>query len=266
MFKRITALLLVAALSAGVGYAAGSGRSITVYDTIKKIMIDGQDKTPVEVKPFVHQGTTYVPLRYIAEQLGKPVYYDGATQIIYIGQRPLTAQVTKKELFSLASSGIYQPSVYRLNNSTAPADNLNLDTQFAYAAGFQMTYRVANTASAADFEVKTRGLNTRVYRGETSYLYPIAQQYDTLTGTVGFDGKMNPVIYPCTVNVIVDDVVRQQIKLDKDHLTGAINANLTGGKTLKLQLLVDNYTRIDNRPMEPFLNLTDMTLEKITYQ
>lgn len=263
MFKKITAMLMVIVLSAGVGYAAGNGKSITVYyDTIKKIMIDNQDKTPTDVKPFIYEGTTYVPLRYISEQLGKPVYFDNTTQIIYIGSRPKTANIQKKDLFSLSSDGIFNPSVYRYNNSILPMDNLNLDTQFSYTANYKMTYKI----SSLEYEEKTRGLNTKVYNGETAYLYKINKEYDALTGMVGYDGTMNPKIYPCTINIVVDDVVRQQIKLNSTHTKEAINANLTGGMNFKIQMLVDNYVKIDNKLSEPFLNLTDMTLEKITYQ
>lgn len=263
MFKRITAFLLVAALSAGIGYAAGNGKSITVYyDTIKKIMIDNQDKTPSDVKPFIYEGTTYVPLRYISEQLGKAVYYDAATQIIFIGERPKTATVEKKELFTVPLNGIFNPSIYRMNNSSLPVDNSNLDASWRYPENYKMTYKV----SALVYEEKDRGMSTRIYNGETSYYYNISQQYDNLTGDVGYDSNLNPVIYPCTVRVIVDSVIRQEIKLDATTTRAKINANLTGGKELKIQMVVDNYQSIDNKPMRPFLNLTDMTLEKITYK
>ena len=56
-----------------------------VYDNYR-IIIDGADKsaTPEDSKPFVFNGRTYVPLRYIAESMGKQVLWDGATKTIYI--------------------------------------------------------------------------------------------------------------------------------------------------------------------------------------
>lgn len=56
-----------------------------VYDNYK-IIIDGVDKsnTPEDSKPFIYNGRTYVPLRYIGEAMGKKVLWDGDTKSIYI--------------------------------------------------------------------------------------------------------------------------------------------------------------------------------------
>lgn len=73
-----------------IGNAGTILQSITVdFYTVKKIIIDDVDKTPpADKRPFVYNGTTYVPLRYVAEALGKPVKWDGATGTIYIGKSP----------------------------------------------------------------------------------------------------------------------------------------------------------------------------------
>jgi hypothetical protein len=50
---------------------------------------DGQGNV---VEPFIHNGTTFLPARAIAEALGQTVEWDGATQTVYIGPRPGTVQ------------------------------------------------------------------------------------------------------------------------------------------------------------------------------
>ncbi|WP_426454286.1 stalk domain-containing protein [Paenibacillus sp. S-38] len=53
---------------------------IEVFYNVKAIVIDGESKPLDEqAKPFLNNGTTYVPLRFIAEALGKDVSRDGAT-------------------------------------------------------------------------------------------------------------------------------------------------------------------------------------------
>lgn len=263
MFKKITAFLLVMVLSAGVGFAAGSGQNITVYyDAVKKILIDGVDKTPSDVRPFVYQGSTYVPLRYIAEQLGKPVQYDAVTQTVYIGSKPVTLAVEKKPLFQLPSSGLYNVYVYRFDNSTVPALNMDNDAQFDYPSGYMMTYRTNEDALAPEYQTLDNGLSLQVSTGNNAFFYRTNQGYDHLSGRVGYDGKLNRVIYPATVRVIVDDVVRQEIKLDAKKRTADIDAVLTQGNVLKLEFVVEDY----NSTKETYLNLTDMTLEKYTYK
>lgn len=57
------------------------------------IYVDGQLKIPVNaqgarVDPMVYDGTTYLPVRAIANMLGKEVTWDGDTSSIYIGEKP----------------------------------------------------------------------------------------------------------------------------------------------------------------------------------
>lgn len=263
MFKKITAMLLVIALSAGIGYAAGTGKNITVYyDVIKKIIIDGADKTPTDVKPFIYEGTTYVPLRYISEQLGKPVFYDNATQSIYIGSRPVMLNIEKRPLFQLPFSGLYNVYLYRFDNSTTPALNIDNDAQFDYPSGYKMTYRIGNDPNALQYEELESGLSLQVSQGNNAFFHRLNRGYDVLTGRVGYDGKLNRIFYPVTVKVIVDDVVRQEIKLDTNTRTATFNAALSQGNVLKLEYTVADY----NSSKETYLNLTDMTLEKHVYQ
>lgn len=56
-----------------------------VYDNYR-IIIDGADKSnvPEDSKPFIYNGRTYVPLRYVGEAMSKKVLWDGDTKSIYI--------------------------------------------------------------------------------------------------------------------------------------------------------------------------------------
>ncbi|MEW6573253.1 MAG: copper amine oxidase N-terminal domain-containing protein [Bacillota bacterium] len=81
-----------------IAYAGHALQSIAVdFYAVKKIIIDNVDKTPRDKKPFVYNGTTYVPLRYVAEAFGKEVKWDGTTGTIYIGGTP--DQVRTSEIY-----------------------------------------------------------------------------------------------------------------------------------------------------------------------
>lgn len=74
-------------LFSGVSYAA-SATSINVNFLPLKYFFDGiEKKAPQDQQGFVYQGTTYVPLRFAAEALGKKVGYDGPTSSIYVGKQ-----------------------------------------------------------------------------------------------------------------------------------------------------------------------------------
>ncbi|MEK8200148.1 stalk domain-containing protein [Lysinibacillus sp. FSL M8-0134] len=50
-------------------------------DKVKKVPPEGQSG-------FIYQGTTYVPMRFVAESLGEKVTWDGKTKSVYIGDVP----------------------------------------------------------------------------------------------------------------------------------------------------------------------------------
>jgi hypothetical protein len=78
--------------------AVGSKTMEAVYNDIK-IYIDQELITPKDandryVEPFISDGTTYLPVRAVAEALGQEVGWDAATKSVYIGTQPdqLSAQ------------------------------------------------------------------------------------------------------------------------------------------------------------------------------
>ncbi len=82
----VTGLLIGSLLTGTAAYAAG-GTMIEVFYSIKDLKIDKVSKMPQgEQKPFTYNGTTYVPLRFVAENLGQPVDWDGKTGTVYIGE------------------------------------------------------------------------------------------------------------------------------------------------------------------------------------
>jgi foldase protein PrsA len=84
---------LVLGLSLGVmltgSIAYASGTQIEVYFKNIKYMFDGYEKNPTseQGESFIYNGTTYVPLRYVSEALGKEVQWDGDTETIWLGKK-----------------------------------------------------------------------------------------------------------------------------------------------------------------------------------
>jgi hypothetical protein len=62
------------------------------FDDIK-INVNGKEISPKDaagdaVPPFISSGTTYLPVRAVAEAFGLPVSWDGASKSVYVGKRP----------------------------------------------------------------------------------------------------------------------------------------------------------------------------------
>ena len=80
----LVAGLIIGATVAGTGAFAYTNYIEAVYGDIK-IVVDGKKVNP-DSKPFISEGTTYLPVRAVAEALDKPVYWDGDTSTVYIGK------------------------------------------------------------------------------------------------------------------------------------------------------------------------------------
>lgn len=84
-------VLIGAFLSGGVSMAVSSGTLYNVITQGIKIVVDGQKINPKDangnkVEPFIYNGTTYLPVRAIADALGKEVYWDGPNYTVYLGE------------------------------------------------------------------------------------------------------------------------------------------------------------------------------------
>jgi hypothetical protein len=82
----IIGFMSCAILTATAAYAQDSSQ-IEVYFNDLKYMIDGVQKKPKVNQGFIHSGTTYVPLRFISEALGKEVSWDGENDTIWVGKK-----------------------------------------------------------------------------------------------------------------------------------------------------------------------------------
>jgi len=84
--KLITGFLLGSIFFSGVSVAASK---IDVSFLPLTIYLDGEKKElPKGQEGFIYNGTTYVPLRFIGEGMGKEVeFYKGKTSSIYIGKK-----------------------------------------------------------------------------------------------------------------------------------------------------------------------------------
>ncbi len=86
----IAGILIGAMLTSGVVLATNT---TTLYDVVAngvKIVVDGQKLNPTDangnkVEPIIYNGTTYLPVRAVANALGKAVYWDGPNYTVYLG-------------------------------------------------------------------------------------------------------------------------------------------------------------------------------------
>ncbi|MGB9695225.1 MAG: stalk domain-containing protein, partial [Caldisericaceae bacterium] len=93
--KKIVLIGIVALLMfvlASVAYASSGNKNILVAFRNIKIIINGEAKTSSQ-EPFIFNGSTYVPLRFVSESVGMSVNWDGPTNTIDIEPLPNTVTV-----------------------------------------------------------------------------------------------------------------------------------------------------------------------------
>lgn len=78
-------LTLGTMMTGSLAYATNSTQ-IEVYFRELKFMFDGVEKSPNGQSAFIYDGSTYVPLRFVGETLGKEVGFDNDTGTIWIGK------------------------------------------------------------------------------------------------------------------------------------------------------------------------------------
>lgn len=86
----ISGVLIGVTISSSMVFAVNT---TTLYNVIAngiKIVVDGQKLNPTDangnkVEPIIYNGTTYLPVRAIANALGKAVYWDGPNYTVYLG-------------------------------------------------------------------------------------------------------------------------------------------------------------------------------------
>lgn len=89
--KILAGALAVAAVTGGA-IAASNKKNVDIYYNGITIMIDGaeyvaKDANGNTVAPFIMDGTTYLPVRAVANAFDKDVDWDGKTNTVYIGKK-----------------------------------------------------------------------------------------------------------------------------------------------------------------------------------
>lgn len=93
-WKSFAAGMLTMAMILALGIPAlAAGNLQTLKDVAVggiRIVIDGQELHPTDVNgnpvdPMAYNGTTYLPIRAVANALGKAVSWDGPTRTVYLG-------------------------------------------------------------------------------------------------------------------------------------------------------------------------------------
>lgn len=207
MKKFITGFLLGAVLFTGMTtFAATNGNLIEVFYNIEDIVIEGKSKMP-EQKPFVYNGSTYVPLKYVSENLGYKVGWDGKTKTVYVGDQPGENKTYPgKDIFDMNTSNF---GIHYAYNDVKIYDNIN---------NVYDSYILMHTLSGPNYiEFALNGEYTNF-----TALESLTQKFRSSTD--------------CNLKIYLDDTLIYKENFKAGDMPENINLDITGGVKIKFEM------------------------------
>ena len=199
-------------------FAASTQRQLTAHFNNIRVVVDGVLITPRDglgnvVEPFVVDGTTYLPVRAVAEALGRQVEWDGATQTVYIGVRPGAVQ--------------FLPDV-------APAFQTS-----SQAVSIYTEFSTLQSGGAERFSLGgvtfTEGI---IMSGNAWGVHNLNGQFTSFSGVVSQrDGEANPFAETPSVRIFTDGRLALEVLIEAGMLPQEFTIDITGVN----QLRIENY-------------------------
>lgn len=170
-FQRIKDMIcgaLIASMvlcSGTVAFAKVANMSIPVMYNNIKIMVNGE-KLSTSKEPFIYDGTTYLPVRAVAEAVGMDVKWDGVTQTVTLSGGAATT--TEKE----EDTGLFGTSEKKKASVKGAAVKItctDVRENRSYGGGFEMDFSFENTSSMHytvtfdEFKVNGKTIDAFVY-------------------------------------------------------------------------------------------------------
>lgn len=198
MKKRLIFILVGVLLLSSVIFAASMRKNITVDYMGIKLVVDGKevimgnDMAGNKIEPFAYEGTTYLPVRALAEALGKTVQWDEATNTIFIGDGEITpAQGSAVDLLDITKPFSKGASTVKSNYSLAGVEYKNAINFISHLytqghANFNLEGKYTNLT--AKLGADNVGTTIRFdFFGDGRLL----QSYDVVAGQLPIDVNLN---------------------------------------------------------------------------
>lgn len=216
--KKIGVLLISLSLLISTSYAASLKKTIDVYYDNVKIFVnnslvnskDGNGKT---VEPFIYDGTTYLPVRAVAEALGKEVTWDGTTKSVYISDE--------------------KPDVVWLYDLY----HFNLQAKSGFSEWNKLAIGTFKD-SMGNFYPRVIDCNINYNWLYTDYL--LSKKYSRISGKFALSFYSNSTDYKATLNLYGDN----KLLYTSPELTGGIlpidfDVNISGVEKFRIEINTD---------------------------
>ena len=195
----------------GVAYARSGQQNIDVtYDNYKvyidNTLADLTDANGTTVEPFVYNGTTYLPVRGVAQAMGAQVTYDGPSKSVYIWDKMV------------------------------PGETLMMDVCQPYAASSNTVLKcISSEGHSFEMDGKKRS-NGMYFEYGGNALFNLDGRFNSLSLDVGHVDNLEA---EKTISFIVDGRTVKMVELEPEQLTEHVTIPLNYG--LQLKIVTEGY-------------------------
>ena len=214
--------LVAILLFGGIAAATGTTQNISVIFRDIRLVINGEQITPRDaqgnvVEPFILDGTTFLPVRAVAEALGQEVSWDDATSTVHIWQPEPPPPPEPEDRPFLQTVPPYE----RRNMSTL--DTVNL-------AGTMFTNAIASSGAGGG-------------AGSRFQMHNLNGEFTTLSGTIGrIDGSNRN---SGTIVFTGDGRILESFDIGVDDMPREISVDVTGVRQLRIDIVPAGRTPLD---------------------
>lgn len=226
MKDKIKGLLLgitIGSLVTGATAFAAGGKMIEVFYGVNDIKVNQVSKMPQgSNKPFLYNGTTFVPLAFVAQALGEPVKWDAKTHTVLVGK---TEDLT---------------AVY-------PGDGIaDMNYQEGYSGGDMLiayessTPRKDNIGNEYSNYILLYEYGSGISEGDWNYVeFPLNAQYKNFKAKVGLAEKYRNSVSPITLTIYTDDTEVYKKTFNAGDMPTDIDINVQGATKIKIKASTD---------------------------
>lgn len=219
MLKGYLAGLITAVFLVNVLYAANTVTLKNVRLGGITVVVDGQKINPVDAKgktveALIYNGTTYLPVRAVADAFKKPIYWDGPNYTVYLGENNGTLQYPTDYLKNLVSI------THKPNVENGVTDNYG--NVYNHAFRLQnydfFVYRYLTDMKYSRFKA-TFFVPQGVSRNDEAFLQVIADDKEIYTSP-----KLNKASRPVDIDVDITGYndIRVKVTLSDSRFSSAI--------------------------------------------
>ncbi len=229
MKKFILGFVTAAMFFGGIVTYAATNSKIDVVWNVKAIKFDGVTKTPSN-KPFVYNGSTYVPLRFVAENLNKEVLWDKVTQSVLINT-PKVVQPNVTYLGDTVKYMNYQESYS--SNEAILVYNSKIDLNDGYLGS------AASKDNLGSVYKHFLLMKLDRYSGDLSNSlveFPLSYKYKQFTTKLGLSDDYKNSGNNAIVDFLVDGEIIKSVELKAGDFPEDITINVNNGKKLGIRV------------------------------